>query len=456
MNETTFNELAEWVTEAGLIGRSETELMAGFCRRVVEAGVPLARALVILDTLHPIYEGRAFLWRSDTPETAEIREYGRTNEGEAAESWRRSVFFHLLQSGEKMLRRRLTAGDPVDFLSFKEARDEGMTDYLALIHRFADEGVIGEMDCVYSAWSSDAADGFDEAAVAALKRLAPFLKLALKSAALARVAGTLAETYLGRDPGRRVMSGRIVRGVAEKIGAVLWYSDLHGYTQISDNSPPEQIIPLLNDYAEVVISAVHRHGGDVLKLVGDGTLAIFTAGNRQEACLAALAAAAQVRKGKPEPGRPADHCGLSRAACRRRLLRQCWQQGSSGFHRHRPGRQRGQPHPGDEPFSRAGSAAVGELRRRARSRNAKPAGFGRPLRLARRRAAAGALHPRTRFLSRKLRAIRAQKLALCASAGLDEGAQYVVDARLVPLPRIAKPIQHVGIDPNVDMLLTRR
>ena len=297
MNETTFNELAGWVTEAGLIGRSETELMAGFCRRVVEAGVPLARALVILDTLHPIYEGRAFLWRSDRPETAEIREYGRTNEGEAAESWRRSVFFHLLQSGEKMLRRRLTAGDPVDFLSFKEARDEGMTDYLALIHRFADEGVIGEMDCVYSAWSSDAADGFGEAAVAALKRLAPFLKLALKSAALARVAGTLAETYLGRDPGRRVMSGRIVRGVAEKIGAVLWYSDLHGYTQISDNSPPEQIIPLLNDYAEVVISAVHRHGGDVLKLVGDGTLAIFTTENRQSACLAALAAAAQVRQG---------------------------------------------------------------------------------------------------------------------------------------------------------------
>ncbi len=314
MNETTFNELASWVTEAGLVGRSETELMAGFCGRVFEAGVPLARALVILDTLHPIYEGRAFLWRSDMPETAEIREYGRTNEGEAAESWRRSVFFHLLQSGEKMLRRRLTAGDPVDFLSFKQARDEGMTDYLALIHRFADEGVIGEMDCVYSAWSSDAADGFDEDAVAALKRLAPFLKLAVKSAALARMAGTLAETYLGRDAGRRVMSGRIVRGVAEKIGAVLWYSDLHGYTHISDNAPPEQIIPLLNDYAELVISAVHRHGGDVLKLVGDGTLAIFTTENRRDACVAALAAAAQVRKGTAKLNQNRSQAGLPTTA----------------------------------------------------------------------------------------------------------------------------------------------
>ena len=196
-----------------------------------------------------------------------------------------------------MLRRRLVAGDPLDFLSFKQARDEGMTDYIALIHRFAAEGVIGEMDCVYSSWATDAADGFDDADVLAVERLAPFLKLAIKSAALARMAGTLAETYLGRDPGRRVMQGRITRGVAEKIGAVLWYSDLHGYTHISDTVAPEQIIPLLNDYAEVVVSAVHGHGGDVLKLIGDGTLAIFTGDNREQSCLAALSAAMRARQG---------------------------------------------------------------------------------------------------------------------------------------------------------------
>jgi adenylate cyclase len=296
MNKAAFNALSAWVTEAGLIGRSESELMAGFCRRVVETGVPLARALVILDTLHPIYEGRALLWRSDVPETAEVREYGRTNEGEAAENWRRSVFFHLLQSGERMMRRRFTAGDPVDFLSFKQARDEGMTDYLALVHRFAEEGVIGEMDCVYSSWATDAADGFDDADVLAVQRLAPFLKLAVKSAALARMAGTLAETYLGRDAGRRVMSGRIIRGVAEKIGAVLWQSDLHSYTHISETVAPEEIIPFLNDYADLVVSAIHGHGGDVLKLIGDGVLAIFAGEDREAACGATLAAASRLRK----------------------------------------------------------------------------------------------------------------------------------------------------------------
>ena len=296
MNETAFSELAAWVTEAGLIGRSESKLMVGFCRRVADSGVPLARAIVILDTLHPIYEGRAFRWRADLPDEAEVIDYGRTNEGEAAESWRRSPFYHLLQSGGTLLRRRLAAGEPVDFSSVAQAREEGNTDYLALIRRFAAEGVIGEMDCVYSSWATDAADGFSDGAVLALQRLAPFLKLAVKSAALARMAETLAQTYLGRDAGRRVMSGRIVRGVAEKIGAVLWYSDLHGYTEISDNSPPEQIIPLLNDYAEAVVSAVHANGGDVLKLVGDGTLAIFPADIREEACLAALAAAMRARK----------------------------------------------------------------------------------------------------------------------------------------------------------------
>ena len=295
MNEA-FNELAEWVTQSGLIGRTESELMAGFCRRIAEAGVPLARAIVILDTLHPIYEGRAFRWRADAPDAVEVLDYGRTNEGEAAELWRRSPFFHLLQSGGNEMRRRMAAGDPADFPAFAQARDEGVTDHLVLVHRFAAESVIGEMDCVYSTWSSETPAGFSDDDVAALRRLAPFLELAVKAAALARMAGTLAETYLGRDAGRRVMSGRIVRGVAEKIGAVLWYSDLHGYTNISDNSPPEQIIPLLNDYADVVVSAVHGHGGDVLKLIGDGTLAIFPADNREEACLGALAAAVRARK----------------------------------------------------------------------------------------------------------------------------------------------------------------
>jgi adenylate cyclase len=83
-----------------------------------------------------------------------------------------------------------------------------------------------------------------------------------------------------------------VRGIAERIDAVVWFSDLRGFTRIIDTAP-DHVIPLLNDYADAIVSAIDEHGGDVLKLIGDGTLAIFTGEDRLHACDAALSAARQ-------------------------------------------------------------------------------------------------------------------------------------------------------------------
>ena len=291
MDHVDITRLAEWLIEAGLAGASETALLAGFCRRADAAGLPVARAMVLVDTLHPIHEGRVFRWRAEAPDGAEIVEYGPTKEGEAAERWRRSSFYRLIESGEPMLRQRLDAPDAASFLTFEDLRADGMVDYVALIHRFAADGVIGEMDCIYSSWATDRAAGFSDEDIATLRRLSAALGLAVKSASLARIAQTLVETYLGRDAGRRVLRGSIGRGVAEKISAVVWYSDLRGYTRISDTAAPEQIIPLLNDYADAVISAIEGQGGDVLKLIGDGILALFPAEAPGRACARALAAA---------------------------------------------------------------------------------------------------------------------------------------------------------------------
>jgi adenylate cyclase len=289
MDEKHFADLAAWVAEAGLAGQSETALLSGFCERLAECGVGLARVMVLIDTLHPIYEGRAIVWRRG----GEMRftEYGSSETGEVAETWRRSPLHRLFNSGDTLLRRRITPESAAEFPLFAELAGEGMTDYAALVSRIAAEGVIGKMDCIYSSWVTDAPGGFRDKDVALLERLGPILSLAMKSTSLARIAGTLVETYLGRDAGRRVLSGRIARGVTDRIDAVLWFSDLRGYTRITDGAAPEHIIPLLNDYADAVISAVHDAGGDVLKLMGDGTLAIFTTGGRGEACRAALAAA---------------------------------------------------------------------------------------------------------------------------------------------------------------------
>ena len=227
-----------------------------------------------------------------------MTEYGRTNEGEAASSWQRSVFYHLLVSGGTERRINLAAGEGADYTQLKEFQADGYTDYVAFVHRFASAGVIGEMDAFYVQFITRSDGGFAEEHLAALRALVPPLALSIKCASLGRIAGTLAEVYLGRDAGRRVLSGRIARGVADRIGAVLWFSDLRGYTTISDSAEPEEIIPLLTDYAAVVISAIHEAGGDVLKLVGDGTLAIFTdpGDGNAAACHAALHAERLLRE----------------------------------------------------------------------------------------------------------------------------------------------------------------
>jgi len=296
MNQQAIDETAHWVTAHGLAGASEKTLLDGFCERCCAADVELSRAVAIIDTLHPIYEGRAFRWRNDGIEEEAIIEYRSTSVGEAAENWRRSAFFHLMSTGADEVRRRIGLGDPTDFFNLDVMKAEGNTDFLAFAHRFASDGVIGEMDCFYSHWTTRRLDGFRESDVAALRRLVPSLGLAIKCASVTRIAGTLVEVYLGRDAGQRVLAGRISRGVADRINAVLWFSDLRGFTGITDSAPPGEIIPLLNDYAEAVITAIHDASGDVLKLIGDGTLAIFKADDPAAACRAALAAAADLRQ----------------------------------------------------------------------------------------------------------------------------------------------------------------
>jgi len=291
MDEARLAELAEWITSEGLVGAQETAMMTGFCERALAAGLPLASGLMIIDTLHPIHEGRAIRWFRAKEKETELIEYGRTSEGEAAANWRASPFYRLVESGEKLSRHNVRAEAQAGSPYFKSRLVEGTVEMVAMVNRFAAEGIIGEMDCVYSAWGTDRLEGFGQREVEVLKRLTPFLALAVKCATLARIAETLVETYLGRDAGRMVLGGRIARGVADRIGAALWFSDLRGYTTITDTAAPDQIIPLLNDYADAVLSAIQNRGGDVLKLIGDGVLAIFRSDDGALACRAAVAAA---------------------------------------------------------------------------------------------------------------------------------------------------------------------
>ena len=333
MTEQELATLTSWIANVGLEGAGETVLIEGFCGRAVAAGLPRDRAIVFIDTLHPIHEGRVFRWERDKL-AATVSEYGRSTEGEAAERWRRSPHYRLLETGEPLMRRRVTPETEREFPLFPALWEAAITEFVATVTRFSADGAIGEMDCFYAGWMTDQEGGFSDADVATLERLTPFLGLAIKSASLARIANTLVETYLGRDAGRRVLQGRIARGVADRIKTVLWFSDLRNYTRISDSAPPETIIPFLNDYADAIVSAIHEHSGDVLKLIGDGVLAIFSRrGSRPRVRRGTRRRSGCPRVGRsrqrtPPGARLADNRDVSRAPSWRGVLWQHRQQGA--------------------------------------------------------------------------------------------------------------------------------
>jgi adenylate cyclase len=290
-------ELMSWLTGQGLTGLPENDLVRGFCERCRAGGIELSRGLVFIDTLHPIFEGRGFRWTDKASNESDKFEYGSTEVGEAATNWRRSVFFHMLEEGHDEL--GLDMSDPVMQERFSwvgDLKEGGHRHGTAFVHRFGENGSMGQMDCLYSYWTTRDENGFKDEHKAALRELVPMLGLAIKSAAQVEIARTLGRVYLGRDASARVLGGKITRGVTERIKAVLWFSDLRNSTGISETIGPDQIIPFLNDYAEASIAAIHDSGGDVLKLIGDGLLAMFTGEDMVHAKRCALRAEHQFRK----------------------------------------------------------------------------------------------------------------------------------------------------------------
>ncbi len=296
MEKARVIEASRAVLEDGLAGVEEHTIVRRLCERLLAEGVPVARSSAVIDTLHPVFEGRAFRWRRDVTDLDPVIAFGRTSNGnKTTDPWQFSPFFYLLERGETVLRRRLGNGSH-GFPILDELAAEGFTDYVAMVSPFPEAGIIGEMDCFYLSYASDDPNGFTDQQVEAMVKLLEPVALAVKCVSVSRIAETLVETYLGRDAGRMVLQGRIERGVADRIGAVLWFSDLRNFTRITDAAAPEQIIPFLNDYAEAAISSIHHHGGDVLKLIGDGILAIFRADDPARAARCALDAEALMRE----------------------------------------------------------------------------------------------------------------------------------------------------------------
>ncbi|HEX3523046.1 MAG TPA: adenylate/guanylate cyclase domain-containing protein, partial [Stellaceae bacterium] len=313
-------ELHVWAVSEGLRGVAADALFDGFCQRLVIAGIPLWRGYVAMNTLHPQWGGYSYTWRRDLnaiePEQFERAVYhGR--------SWFDSPFAYLLSelnafSEEadpwRHLRRRLAGPEAkLDFPILEEFVAAGATDYFAEIVRFGADGDPSRGIGVGYSFTSDRPQGFREDDLQLLKAVLPALSLALMTHAGHTIASGLLAAYLGGDAGRRVHSGAVDRGSVESIRAVLWYADIRSFTAIADTTPGQQVIELLNEVFETITGPLRRGGGQVLKFMGDGLLAIFPfdEATKQTTCLQALDAAAEAMQEldrlnavRAEAGRP--------------------------------------------------------------------------------------------------------------------------------------------------------
>ena len=258
MNATDMQQISAWLIQSGLRGASETTLLKGFCERCHGAGLNLSRGMAIIDTLHPTYEGRAFRWRNDGIDEEAMVEYGRT----LPETWQRSVFYHLLTTGGDEYRCRLDEGDRAEYHNHERSARSGayrlsrVDSSLRQRRRDRRNGLLLLALDHRAAPKASALPGLNRS-----RLLVPQLALAIKCASLTRIAGTLVEAYLGHDAGRRVLSGRIARGVADTHQTRCCGSPICAASPASPTRPrPTEIIPLLNDYAEAVISVDPRGG----------------------------------------------------------------------------------------------------------------------------------------------------------------------------------------------------
>src|SRR5215831_2548465 len=244
-------ELHVWAVGEGLRGTEAAPLFDGLCQRLVIAGVPLWRAFAGMRTLHPQWGGYAYTW------------------------WRDRGLERPAQFARGDAYEQVILKSPIGYL-LREAQASRGTG-------------IG-----YS-FATDRPEGFRDEDLLLLKAVLPAVSLAMMAHASHTIASSLLGAYLGEDAGRRVHAGAVERGSVDGMRAVLWYADIRGFTAIADGMPGADVIELLDQVFEALAAPLRPCGGQVLKFIGDGMLAIFPFDNatRDGTCRSALDAAAE-------------------------------------------------------------------------------------------------------------------------------------------------------------------
>jgi adenylate cyclase len=275
----------DWLVGDGRQLPDARALLEQLCVRLLDAGLPLARASFHIRTLHPQLYGVGLYWRRG----ADQIEAFPAEHGILQTAMFQNSPLRLLFDGARTVRQRLDL-DGVEFAFplFHELREQGLTDYVALPITFSDGKLHG------TTWSTDHPGGFEPGYLAQLEDLLPVVGLLLEIHLNRRIAINLLDTYVGHDAGERILQGQITRGSAETVQAAIWYCDLRGFTALSERLGRDALLACLNDYFDCMALPIKHHQGEILKFIGDAILAIFRL-HDEPACGRALGAAIDAR-----------------------------------------------------------------------------------------------------------------------------------------------------------------
>ncbi len=283
----TVDTIADWLAGPVLNNESGARAIDEFAWRMLAAGFPLLRMTLHSGTLHPQYLGTTFVWWRDIGQTVQTL---IAHEIRDTVPYENNPIRQVIEGGETIRRRLDVPDSEFDFSILHDLKAKGGTDYVSL--RIASAHGPG-----YAvSYTTDRSGGFSTQEIDAMTRLSHRLQGACDTYSQQALTRNLLNAYLGSKAGPKVLAGQIRRGTGEELAAILWSSDLRGFTERSDRLAGNRMIAILNALFEAQAKAIHHHGGEILKFIGDGLLAIFPiegSGRGEEAAGNALEAARQ-------------------------------------------------------------------------------------------------------------------------------------------------------------------
>ena len=281
----TASPTIEWLILEGWKIQSTAELLRQFSENLLAQGIPLWRSFCLVPVLHPLYVGQGHRWFRDRDEVwTGFGEHGVRE----TPAFLNNPISGVMKDGYDAVRIRINRSYiPGTYTLIDEIQADGGTDYLVVPLSFAN----GERTAL--SFATDDPDGFTAEHLKVFTDVAPVMARLVEREALRKTAETLLDTYVGRDAGHRILNGQIRRGSSETIYAAIWYSDLRHFTDISATLPRDETVEMLNTYFEAQTAGIEAAGGQVLKFIGDGLMAIVPVreGDTPDvACIAALTA----------------------------------------------------------------------------------------------------------------------------------------------------------------------